>query len=133
MKKEYLMSVVRSKTFVELVAQRTPANARNDLEVYSKVEVDGQISTIDLTPYATDTEVASISGSLDTRIDALEVSVQDISAALNIDINNVDLSLTQKISEECMLSEGISGAATTVSGHIIVTVNGVEYKLATVA
>lgn len=125
---------------MELVAQRTPAAARGDLQVYSISEVDGQISAIDLSPYATTSTVANISGGLDTRLDtaeadivALETLTQDISGNLTIDINNLDLSLTQKISEDCVQSEGISGAGTTLNGHLIITINGVTYKLATVS
>lgn len=66
--------------------------------------------------------------------DQLDVySRSETLAALTTDINNLDISLTQKISEECMLSEGVSGAGTTISGHIIVTINGTQYKIAVVA
>jgi len=127
------MSVVRSKTFVELVAQRTPANARNDLDVYSRSETIAAIPEVDLSAYTPLSTTASISGALSSEINSLETTVHDISGALTTDIENLDLSFTQKISEECMLSEGVSGAATTISGHIIVTINGTQYKIATVA
>lgn len=134
------MSITRQRQFPELVATRTPAAARSDLQVYSISQVDAQIAGLDLSPYALTSTVASISGGLDTRLDvaeadivALETLTQDISGNLSIDINNLDLSLTQKISEDCVQSAGVSGAGTTLNGHIIVTINGVTYKFATVA
>lgn len=59
--------------------------------------------------------------------------VRDISGALTTDIENLDLSLTNKIDNDCILSDAISGAGTTITGHILVTINGVTYKLATTA
>lgn len=134
------MAVTRVPQFPEQVIRRGQANARNDLNVYSKQEVDAEINALDLTPYALTSTVASISGGLDTRLDvaeadivALETLTQNISGNLSIDINNLDISLTQKITEDCVQSDAISGAGTTLNGHIIVTINGVQYKFATVA
>lgn len=137
------MSVTRVPQFPESVIRRGQANARNDLDVYSRGEVDAEIGSIDLSPYATNSTVASISGGLDTRIDALEgtvitldantdalaVDVQSISAALTTDIENLDLSLTQKIAVDCLTSEAVSGSASTVTGYLKIYLNGVEYKL----
>ena len=135
---------IRSKTFVELVNQRTPIDARSDLEVYSIAQTDAAISVatagIDLSLYTLLSTTESISGGLDSRLDvaeadivALETLTQDISGNLSIDISNLDLAFTQKISEDCMQSEGISGSSTTVNGYLNITINGVSYKIATIA
>jgi hypothetical protein len=128
-----MSGTTRQKTFVELVSQRTPANARNDLDVYSRSETLAAIPEVDLSAYTLLSTTASVSGALSNEINLLETNVQDISGALTTDISNLDLSFTQKISEECMLSEGVSGSGTTISGHIIVTINGTQFKIATVA
>lgn len=75
----------------------TNPEVRNQLEVYSTNEVDNLINAIDLTPYATNSTVASISGSLNSDINALETTVVEVSGNLTIDINNLDISLTQSI------------------------------------
>jgi hypothetical protein len=115
------------------VIRRGQAAARNDLDVYSRSETLLAIPEVDLSAYTPLSTTASISGDLNSDINLLETTVHDISGALTTDIENLDLSFTQKISEECMLSDGISGAGTTISGHIIVTLNGINYKIATVA
>lgn len=133
------MSVTRVPQFPESVIRRGQANARNDLDVYSKAEVDAEIAGVDLSLYTPLSTTASISGGLDTRLDVVEADIvalesltQDISGNLTIDINNVDLALTEKIDTDCVQSAGISGAGTTLNGHLIITINGVTYKLATV-
>lgn len=127
------MSITRQKEFPELVANRTPSLARGDLQVYSSTQVDNLISALDLSPYALNSTVSNISASLDTRIDTLETNTALISSNLTTDINNVDLSLTAKIAQDCVQSAGVTGASGSVIGYLTITINGVEYKLATVA
>lgn len=94
------MSVTRQRQFPELVATRTPAAARSDLQVYSISEVNGQISAIDLSPYALTSTVASISGGLDTRLDSAEatiVTLNTTTANISGDVIDLDLSLTTAI------------------------------------
>ena len=113
----------RQRSFVELVALRTAQAARSDLDVYSISEVNSQIGAIDLTPYATNASVAAISGSLQANTIA-------ISASLTTDINNLDLSLTEKISVDCIQSPGTTGASAAIIGYLNITINGINYKLA---
>ena len=80
----------------------TNTEVRSQLEVYSQAQTDSKIA-IGLTPYATDMEVATISGGLN-----------------------------QRINQECMLSTGISGATTTVIGYVNITINGKPFKLAVI-
>ena len=134
------MSIIRSKTFVELVSQRTPADARNDLDVYSRSETLAAIPEVDLSAYTPLTTTASISGGLDSRLDVVEADIvsletitQDISGNLSIDIDNLDLAFTDKIATDCVQSEGISGSSTTVNGYLNITINGVAYKVALIA
>lgn len=124
----------RQKTYYELVQQRTPANARTDIDVFSKLETNSLISAIpvvDLAPYTLLTTTQSISGNLLSQINlkANTSVVADISGAFQIDLNNLDVSLTEKIASDCVQSAGISGSDTTVIGYLNVTINGVSYKL----
>ena len=101
------MSITRSKTIVELIAQRTPAATRSDLDVYSKSEVDAEIAGVDLSLYTPLSTTASISGGLDLRIDVLEndstdmqSSLEDLSTeviAISGDVIDLDISLTEAI------------------------------------
>jgi hypothetical protein len=66
------MSVTRVPQFPEQVIKRTPALARQDLQVYSIAQVDSSIDSINLTPYATNTTVEAISAGLNTRLTSNE-------------------------------------------------------------
>jgi hypothetical protein len=74
-------------------------------------------------------QIANISGGLATAgVPRSEVTA--VSAGLYTDIQNLDLSLTEKIAVDCIQSDRITGASTTVVGYITVNISGAEYKLA---
>jgi len=110
------MSVTRQKSLLELSTQSnaggTNPSVRTNLEVYSKVEVDGQISAIDLSAYTLLSTTSSISGDLNSEINLLETTVQDISGALTTDIENLDISLTQAVFTHI----SVDGTSPTVTG-----------------
>lgn len=92
------MSVTRVPQFPESVLRRGQTNARSDLDVYSKNEVDvaisGATAGIDLSAYTPLTTTASISGDL------------------AIDISNLDVSLTQAIVDYVV----VDGSTPSVTG-----------------
>jgi hypothetical protein len=122
----------RNRSLLEQAQQSNVAGTnqqvRNELEVYSTTEVDNLITTIDLSPYATNATVASISGSLENSIEVLSTNVDGISG----DLADLDLSFTAKIQQDCMQSAAVTGSETTVIGSLTITIDGVEYKLARV-
>jgi hypothetical protein len=69
-----MSAITRQKTFPELVAQRTPANARADLEVTSASETNSSIASISgaLSNYTLLTTTESISGGLNNRLTTVE-------------------------------------------------------------
>lgn len=139
------MTVTRQNQFPELVIKRTPANARSDLDVFSKAEVTSQISLIDLSGYTPLTTTSSISGGLDNRIDiiesqipaisgsldSLETLVTDISGALTIDIDNVLSELTLLELDSIKIIEVTSAPEGAPSGAnwFTVSISGSNYKL----
>lgn len=129
----------RNKSLLEQAIQSnvggTNPQVRTQLDVYSKAEVDASIGSIDLSGYATNANVASVSGSLEidiatnaADISALSTTVDSISG----DLSDLDLSLTAKIQSDCMQSAAVTGSETTVVGSLTITIDGVEYKLARV-
>ena len=119
----------RQRQFPELVITRTPEEARSDLEVYSKGEVDNAIGNIDLSTIETDIsdlqgDVSDLSGAID-NIDF---------TPLETDIENLDIAFTKIISEEVLRADTpvVTGSDTTIEGYIEVNINGETYKLALV-
>ena len=128
------MAVTRIKQFPELISIRGKVNARNDLDVYSKAEVNASISAINLTPYTLLTTTASISGSLNSSIQSLNTTTQTISGNLTTDIDNLDLSMTQLFATtfDTSGSSAVAGSATlpaNPAGFISVVSNGVTVKI----
>jgi hypothetical protein len=103
-----MSGTTRQKTFVELVSQRTPANARNDLDVYSRSETLLAIPEVDLSGYTPLSTTLAISGGLDS----LEASTIAISAGLTTDIENLDISLSQAIFTHI----SVDGTSPTITG-----------------
>ena len=118
------MSITRSKTIVELIAQRTPTATRSDLDVYSKSEVDAEIAGVDLSLYTQLSTTASISGGLDLRIDVLEIDSTNIQSdlesisteviAISGDVIDLDISLTEAIFTHVT----VDGTTPSVSGSM---------------
>ena len=90
----------------------TNAQVRQQLEVYSISQVDAAISAVDLSAYTLLSTTSSISGDLNSEINLLETTVQDISGNLSIDIENLDVSLTQAIFTHI----SVDGTSPTVTG-----------------
>jgi hypothetical protein len=112
------MSVTRVPSLLEQAiksnAGGTNAQVRQQLEVYSISQVDAAISAVDLSAYTPLSTTASISGALNSEINLLETTVQDISGNLSIDIENLDVSLTQAIFTHISVdgtSPSVTGAA----------------------
>lgn len=147
------MSITRVPSLLEQSIKSntggTNPSVRTNLEVYSKLEVDGQISAIDLSPYALTSTIASISGALNSDINLVEVDianlesdVQDISgnlatltANLSGDIYDLDLSLTSSIATlfNNTSTSAISGSyaiPAQAAGFITVSISGSPYKIA---
>ena len=123
------MAVNRQRQFPELVIIRTPEEARDDLVVYSRSEVDAAIGSIDLSDIENDIsnlqgEVINLSGAID-NIDF---------TPLETDIENLDISLTKILSEEFLRVDTpvVTGSDIIIEGYIQVNVNGETYKLALV-
>jgi multidrug efflux pump subunit AcrA (membrane-fusion protein) len=113
------MPITRIPTLTQLANRTDAANmeasVRNPLQIYSKSEVDAAIAAIDVS-----SQVAGISGALDARIDVLEatipsitgglaslnVEVDNVSAQAQIDIINLDVSLTDLIFNHIMINSG---------------------------
>lgn len=147
------MSTTRVPSLLEQslksAAGGTNPAVRTALDVYSKAESNALTPVVDLSGYTLLTTTASISGGLDTRLDAVEANldvveanqanyatitlVGSITGALATDIENLDVSLTEKIATDCMQSTGISGSGTGVYGYLNITINGVPFKLALIS
>jgi hypothetical protein len=110
------MSVTRIPSLLEQAIKSNAGNTnvpvRQQLEVYSISEVDSAISAIDLSAYTPLSTTSSISGALNSEINLLETTVQDISGNLSIDIENLDVSLTQAIFTHI----SVDGTSPTVTG-----------------
>lgn len=96
----------------------------------SLAPISSQIADISAVNIIQSQQIADISGA---GGGVSEATVAAISAALFTDINNLDLSLTNKISSECLTSDGISGSASTVIAYINVSISGTIYKLGIVS
>jgi hypothetical protein len=120
------MSITRSKTLLELATQSnsggTNIPVRQQLQVYSISEVDAAIAGVDLSPL--ESQIASISGDvvlLESNVQdisgdlmTLDTTVVEISGNLTIDINNLDISLTQAIFEHIE----VDGTSPSISGSM---------------
>lgn len=100
----------------------------------------------------TDTDLSGVEadiGALEIRMDQVEIdlplletTVENVSANLSTDIDNLDLAFTQLISEEVWRSDNpaitgssvgdISGSDLRINGFINMNINGVTYKIPTV-
>lgn len=108
---------------IQSAAGGTNSQVRSYLELYSTSEVDAAISAIDLSPYATNATVASISGDLaaDIATNAADlVLLQTDVANISGDLVDVDLSLTAAIDLKLDKAGGTVTGDLTVSGNFIV-------------
>ena len=123
-------STTRQKQLLELALISQAANTNE--QVKTALEI-------------TDTDLSGVEadiGDLEIRMDQVETdlpilqtTVEDVSANLSTDIENVDLAFTQLIAQQVPMSEvpAVTGTATNLIGHLEVTLNGVPYKLALIS
>jgi hypothetical protein len=105
------MSAVRQKSLLELsigsAAGGTNPEVRQRLEIYSSIEVNNLIGAIDLSPYALNSTVVAVSGSLSSDVVVLEAQVIEISGNVSLlssevvgisgDVYDLDVSLTSAV------------------------------------
>ena len=122
----------RQRQFPELVISRTPEEARIDLEVYSKGEVDNAIGSIDLSDIETD--ISDLKGDV-TDLSGDVINLSGGIDNLETDIENLDIAFTKIIAEEVLRADSpvITGSDTTVNGFVEVNINGNTYKLALIS
>jgi hypothetical protein len=120
-----MSGISRQKLLTELSAISLEAGTN------SQVKQNLEITDFDPAPILLDieelqTDIATISGAISN----IDFDTTDIET----DIENIDISFTKKIAEECLLSSNppVTGSDTTIIGYLTITINGVEYKLALV-